>query len=221
VPVKPRVMQQRRTGAWARGPDGAKTSPRSPAKPQRVTYLPAKQSMKIDGPDGKPMVAPSVYVKVKFDDKFDKENGVEESAWYKSEGEARALAREYLGKNPVEVEKNKWRNVEGTWQYRAKPVDYQNGHVHLEQLDVSRGVVVRNLHLRWKPETGRNVEDLGNQLLDETLNSAREQPQKQKEVTVRHGTPDKGVMRSDRSGGRVAPGGRLMGGIGGGIVKHR
>ena len=36
---------------------------------------------------------------------------------YNSEGHARQLAREKLGKNPVNVGDNKWRSADGRWQY--------------------------------------------------------------------------------------------------------
>lgn len=62
---------------------------------------------------------------------------------------ARALAREKLGKNAVEISPNKWRSADGKWQYRAKPGDVSNGHIHLEELDTQTGEVLQNLHLRW------------------------------------------------------------------------
>lgn len=77
------------------------------------------------------------------------------SAWFRSEGEARALARERLGSNPVEVERFKWRSADGKWQYRAKPSDVADNHIHLEELDPKTGEVIQNLHLRWKEGTDR------------------------------------------------------------------
>jgi RHS repeat-associated protein len=77
------------------------------------------------------------------------------SAWFNSEGEARTLAREKLGRNPVEVEPNKWRSTDGKWQYRAKPADVNDNHVHLEELDPRTGEVIQNLHLRWPEGTER------------------------------------------------------------------
>ncbi len=77
------------------------------------------------------------------------------SAMFKSEGEARALAREKLGANPVEVEANKWRSADGRWQYRAKPGDVVDNHIHLEQLNPQTGEVLQNLHLRWPEGAGR------------------------------------------------------------------
>nr|NIT56777.1 hypothetical protein [Fodinibius sp.]NIY25360.1 hypothetical protein [Fodinibius sp.] len=81
------------------------------------------------------------------------------SAWYNSEGEARALARQYLGRKPVEVAPNKWRSVDGRWQYRGKLNDLKGDsrgpHIHLEQLNSDTGEVIQNLHLRWPPEAGR------------------------------------------------------------------
>jgi RHS repeat-associated protein len=80
---------------------------------------------------------------------FQTRNTKQWSAWFKSEGEARALAREKLGKNPIEIGPEKWRSRDGKWQYRAKPDDVDDLHVHLEELDPETGEVLQNLHLRW------------------------------------------------------------------------
>lgn len=77
------------------------------------------------------------------------------SAAMKSEGDARALARQKLGANPVEVEPGKWRSADGKWQYRAKPGDVSNRHIHLEELNPQTGEVLQNVHLRWPEGTGR------------------------------------------------------------------
>ncbi len=77
------------------------------------------------------------------------------SAHFNSEGEARNLAREKLGRDPIEFEPNKFRSQDGKWQYRAKPNDLKNGHIHLEELDPKTGEVKQNVHCRWKPGTGR------------------------------------------------------------------
>jgi RHS repeat-associated protein len=77
------------------------------------------------------------------------------SAEVESEGEARAIARTKLGADPVEVEPNKWRSRNGKWQYRAKPGDVADGHIHLEELDPMTGEVKQNLHLRWPAGNGR------------------------------------------------------------------
>ena len=71
------------------------------------------------------------------------------SAQMKSERDARNLARNKLGKDPVEVEPNKWRSQDGKWQYRAKPGDLADNHIHLEELDPKTGIVKQNIHLRW------------------------------------------------------------------------
>lgn len=71
------------------------------------------------------------------------------SGMYKSEGEARAIARTKLGPDPVEISLGKWRSQDGRWQYRAKPGDVGDNHVHLEQLNPKTGEVIQNLHLRW------------------------------------------------------------------------
>jgi len=72
-----------------------------------------------------------------------------------SEGEARAFARTKLGSDAVEVEPGKWRSRDGKWQYRAKPGDVSDNHVHLEQLNPQTGEVIQNLHIRWPEGTGR------------------------------------------------------------------
>jgi hypothetical protein len=71
------------------------------------------------------------------------------SAYFNSEGEARQLARQKLGQNPLEVEPGKWRSQDGKWQYRAKPGDIASNHIHLEELDPATGEVLQNVHLRW------------------------------------------------------------------------
>ena len=73
------------------------------------------------------------------------------SGTFKSEGQARQYARERVGKDPVEVEPNKLRSQDGTLQYRAKPGDVEQGHVHLEKLNPTTGEVLENLHLYWWP----------------------------------------------------------------------
>jgi hypothetical protein len=77
------------------------------------------------------------------------------SAEFNSEGEARAFARTKLGGDAIEVEPNKFRSRNGKWQYRAKPGDVQDRHIHLEELDPITGEVKQNLHLRWKEGTER------------------------------------------------------------------
>ncbi len=77
------------------------------------------------------------------------------SGWYKSEGEARAIARTKIGSDPIEVSPGKWRSQDGRWQYRAKPGDVADNHIHLEQLNPKTGEVRQNLHLRWQNGTGR------------------------------------------------------------------
>ena len=77
------------------------------------------------------------------------------SATMQSEGDARALARTKLGSNPVEVEPGKLRSADGKWQYRAKPSDVADDHVHLEELNPATGEVKQNVHLRWPNGEGR------------------------------------------------------------------
>jgi predicted secreted hydrolase len=80
------------------------------------------------------------------------------SNWYYlfgSEREARQLAREQLGHMPVEVEPGKWRSRDGKWQYRAKPTDVAQRHVHIEELDPLTGEVLQNYHLGWTEREGQ------------------------------------------------------------------
>ena len=81
---------------------------------------------------------------------FSTKNTKNYSASYKSEGEARNLARGKLGKNPIEVEPFKWRSLDGKWQFRAKPGDINEKHIHLEELNPQTGEVLQNYHLRWQ-----------------------------------------------------------------------
>ncbi len=71
------------------------------------------------------------------------------SATFNTEGQARQLAREKIGRLPISVGNNKLRSVNGRWQYRAKPVDTNSNHVHLERLDPNTGEVPENWHLYW------------------------------------------------------------------------
>jgi hypothetical protein len=71
---------------------------------------------------------------------------------FQSEGEARAFARSQLGADAVEVEPGKWRSADGKWQYRAKPGDVMDNHIHFEELRPN-GEVKQNLHLRWPEGT--------------------------------------------------------------------
>jgi hypothetical protein len=54
----------------------------------------------------------------------------------------------------VEVEPGKWRSADGKWQYRAKPGDVGDNHIHLEELNQD-GSVKQNVHLRWPEGTER------------------------------------------------------------------
>lgn len=80
---------------------------------------------------------------------FPSEATVNRSALFGSEREARALAREKVGHNPIEVAPHKLRTQDGAWQYRAKPGDADKGHVHLERLNPKTGEVLENWHLNW------------------------------------------------------------------------
>jgi RHS repeat-associated protein len=85
---------------------------------------------------------------------FPTKHTVNWSAEFASEGEARAFARAKLGSNPIEVEAWKWRSANGKWQYRAKPGDLMDNHIHLEEL-LENGEIKQNLHLRWPTGTNR------------------------------------------------------------------
>jgi len=74
------------------------------------------------------------------------------SADFQSEREARAFARQKVGSDPIEVGPGKLRSQDGKWQYRAKPEDLEQNHIHLEELDPETGEVKQNLHLRWSEE---------------------------------------------------------------------
>jgi RHS repeat-associated protein len=79
----------------------------------------------------------------------------DESGKYGSEREARAIARQKLGKDPVTIGPGKMRSQDGRWQYRAKPEDLtghsptDSRHIHLERLNPETGEVLYNLHMRW------------------------------------------------------------------------
>ena len=87
---------------------------------------------------------------LKFYRDFLSKNTKNFSSLMKSQRQARNLALNKLGKNPVKVEKYKWRSANGKWQYRAKPSDIADRHIHLEELDPKTGEVIRNFHLRWE-----------------------------------------------------------------------
>src|SRR5437588_578841 len=68
---------------------------------------------------------------------------------------ASAFATTKLGSEAVEVEPGKWRSKDGKWQYRAKPGDVGENHIHLEELNPKTGEVLQNVHLRWPEGSGR------------------------------------------------------------------
>ncbi|MDD9950631.1 MAG: hypothetical protein OXT67_03605 [Zetaproteobacteria bacterium] len=77
-------------------------------------------------------------------------------SWYGSEREARAIARTKMGNEPVYLEPGKMRSQDGKWQYRGQLEDllghHRNDtpHIHIERIDLNTGIVIKNLHLRWK-----------------------------------------------------------------------
>ena len=91
----------------------------------------------------------SVLVHNKCVDDFSTKNTQNKSATFGSEREARNFARTKIGKNPIQVGDNKLRSANGVWQYRAKPCDLVQNHIHLERLNPKTGEVLTNWHLRW------------------------------------------------------------------------
>ena len=85
----------------------------------------------------------------KYPRDFQTRKTVQRSAQFESEGAAKALAREKLGKKPVKIGDNKLRSQNGKWQYRAKPVDTENNHIHLERLNPRTGEIIENWHLKY------------------------------------------------------------------------
>ena len=91
-----------------------------------------------------------------YPDDFQSKNTIQRSANFKTEREARALCREKLGSDPVEIGEGKLRSKNGRWQYRAKDGDITGkhsngeGHIHLEKLDPKTGEVLENWHFTWK-----------------------------------------------------------------------
>ncbi len=90
-----------------------------------------------------------VLVHNKCKNDYQTKNTTQKSAQFGSEREARNLARTKVGHNPVNVGDGKLRSSDGTWQYRAKPGDILQRHIHLEKLNPMTGEVIINWHLRW------------------------------------------------------------------------
>lgn len=71
---------------------------------------------------------------------------------FRNEGEARTQAFRlmfHMGTNPVPVAPEKWRSANGRWQYRAKPVDYNQNHVHMERWIQRPDMLRKTGILRW------------------------------------------------------------------------
>lgn len=99
-----------------------------------------------------PFRLPPTGYSARFPRDYQDSRTVQREAMFRNEGEARTQAFRVMfhnGMNPVEVAPGKWRSANGRWQYRAKPVDYNQNHVHLERLDPATGHVKENWHLRW------------------------------------------------------------------------
>jgi hypothetical protein len=101
------------------------------------------------------LASDNAYATRGFPRDFATRNTINRSAQYGSQGEARALARQKVGSDPVQVEPGKLRSQDGRWQYRGKPEDLRghgpsdSPHIHLERLDPKTGEVLENWHLRW------------------------------------------------------------------------
>ncbi|MDR1480155.1 MAG: HINT domain-containing protein, partial [Planctomycetaceae bacterium] len=87
-------------------------------------------------------------------DKPQKGKTIQRSTQFNTEGEARNFAMQRLGKKPVKLPDNKFRSRDNVWQFRAKPDDITQKHVHLEKLDQD-GNVLTNLHLYFKRGRGQ------------------------------------------------------------------
>lgn len=93
--------------------------------------------------------------KSKYPRDFKSNKTVDKKSTFKSERDARALAKEKLGKNPVNIGNNKLRSQDGKWQYRAKTSDVKGEHaggkhIHLEHLNPETGEVIENWHFFWQ-----------------------------------------------------------------------
>lgn len=74
----------------------------------------------------------------------------QQSIKFGSEREARSFARTKVGHDPINNGKGKLVSRDYKWQYRAKPVDLMNAHMHLERLNPYNGEVIINYHLWWE-----------------------------------------------------------------------
>ena len=68
---------------------------------------------------------------------------------FNSERQARNFARTKVGHAPNQTGVGKLVSQNGRWQYRAKPGDLAQNHIHLEKLNPITGEVLVNYHLRW------------------------------------------------------------------------
>ena len=76
-------------------------------------------------------------------------NTQQENIQFDSEGQARSFARTQVGHNPIPNGEGKLVSTDMRWQYRAKSIDFMNGHIHLERLNPETGEVIINYHLWW------------------------------------------------------------------------
>jgi hypothetical protein len=75
------------------------------------------------------------------------------STYFRSRDEAHAFAWSQLrkasnGREPVQIEPNKWRSRDGRWQYRTSHAD-EDKHFNLDRIDPDSGFVIRDNHLRF------------------------------------------------------------------------
>lgn len=107
-------------------------------------------------PRPRPIPPPVVGYSARYPQDYQNSKTVQREAMFRNEGEARATAFRMMfpsGRlgisDPVQVAPGKWRSYNGRWQYRAKPIDYTQNHIHIERLDPVTGHVRENWHLRW------------------------------------------------------------------------
>jgi len=121
----------------------------------RATVHIAKGTALLYSKGGNLLFSLGKHLKSGFVKDYSTKNTKNVSGQFNNEREARALAREKLGKEPIQIEPGKLRSADGKWQYRSKPEDLKGHeskdtpHIHLERLDSSTGEILENWHLRW------------------------------------------------------------------------
>ena len=93
------------------------------------------------------------------------------SAKFNSERNARAVAREKLGKDPVEVEPNKLRSQDGKWQYRYKDeavkYAFDDSNERLEQFYVEKSHKFRKFIKLCCEDIIKNIHECEPELMKE------------------------------------------------------